>query len=124
MSLVRPNKNAAVIRFLHLLNIFDKSSRRTNCHDQHAGRERIERARVAHLMRPHQSLHAIDDIARRAAGRLIEIKQTEHWRFQSCTARESLGRFGAEIGQSRLQRGDVADAEPRQASNLVVEQLL
>ena len=54
VSLWRPSRNRASYDFDLLLNQFDESRRLADADDQHAGRQRIERSRMAGLFRPHE----------------------------------------------------------------------
>jgi hypothetical protein len=58
------------------VNAVDKASRGADADDENAGRQRIERPGVADLRFAHKTADAIDDVARRHAGRFIEIKKT------------------------------------------------
>src|SRR5690348_5396878 len=60
---------------------------------------------MAHLVRPHQSLHTVHDIARGIAGGFIEVEQTKHGQIVEWGRREvSFRRSDAVFRQNAIRQ--------------------
>ena len=72
-----PQQECAAIALVLLLHIFDQSCRLADANHEHAGGEGIERASVAHFIRPGDAIDAIDHVARRPTDRFVDVEETE-----------------------------------------------
>ncbi len=66
------------ITFAHALNVIDQPRGLAHTHNQHAARQRIQRAGMPRFDRARGLLHPIDHIPRGHSGRFVDVQQAKH----------------------------------------------